>query len=258
VRTFSLFLKKHAKHILIILFWLLLWEAATAIISNSIIIVSPRETFARLFSLAQRADFWGSIGTSLQRIMLGFFLALVLGIAIAAISARFRLFYQLILPGINVINAIPIASFTILALMAMSSANLPVFVAFVTVLPIIFYNTYKGIMSTDSKLLEMANLFDVPLWKKGFYIYVKTVAPYVFSAANVGIGFAWKSGIAAELIGVVRGTIGANLHNARIFLQTADVFAWTIAIVLLSYFMEKVFQLIFGRIEVLHANSKTH
>ena len=85
-------------------------------------------------------------------------------------------------------------------------------------------------------------------WKQIIYIYVKTVAPYVLSAATAGIGFAWKSGIAAELIGVVRGTIGASLHTARIFLQTADLFAWTITIVLLSYAMERAFALIFRRV----------
>jgi len=172
---------------------------------------------------------------------------MIAGILIAALSAKLKIFYRLVLPAINTINAVPIASFTILALMAFHSSNLSIFVAFVTVLPIVFYNTFKGIKNTDPKLLEMANVFNVPTHKKILKIYVKTVAPYVASAANAGIGFAWKSGIAAELIGVVRGTIGANLHNARIFLNTADLFAWTIAIVLLSYTMERLFRLLFKK-----------
>ncbi|MCL2399408.1 MAG: ABC transporter permease subunit [Defluviitaleaceae bacterium] len=225
----------------------MVWEGANALIESNIIIVSPRTTFVRLYQLSLTIEFWHSIGTSLGRIMYGFILALVIGIVIAIASATSKVFYRLVLPAINTINAIPIASFTVIALMAMSSHNLSVFVAFVTVLPIIFYNTHKGIESTDPLLLEMAKVFNVPPWKKAVYIYFKTVAPYVISAANVGIGFAWKSGI-AELIGVVRGTIGANLHTARIFLQTADLFAWTIAIVLLSYGMERVFRLFFGRV----------
>ena len=247
--------KKYAQYIPIILFWLVVWEVANALIESNLIIVSPRETFARLFALGQTADFWSSIGTSLGRIMQGFFLALGAGIVIASISARSKIFHRLMLPAINTINAIPIASFTILALMAMRSSSLPVFVAFVTVLPIVYYNTHKGIVSTDPLLLEMANVFNVPPWKKVVYIYLKTVAPYVLSAANAGIGFAWKSGIAAELIGFVRGTIGANLHIARTSLLTADLFAWTIAIVLLSYLMEKAFRLVFGRMEVRGAGA---
>lgn len=225
-----------------------MWETAAFVIASDIIIVSPRVTFARLLSLTQTVEFWQSIATSLGRILRGFLLALGAGVIFAAFSARFRVFHRLVLPAINVINAVPIASFTILALMAFHSSNLSIFVAFVTVLPIVFYNTYKGIESTDEKLLEMANIFRVPSHKKIRYIYLKTVAPFVVSAATTGIGFAWKSGIAAELIGVVRGTIGANLHAARIFLNTADLFAWTIAIVLLSYVMERALRLIFRRI----------
>ena len=226
----------------------MVWEGANALVESNIIIVSPRVTFVRLFYLGSTLDFWQSIATSLGRIMYGFVLALGFGVVFAVASSASKVFYRLILPAINVINAIPIASFTVIALMAIRSYNLSIFVAFVTVLPIIFYNTHKGIESTDPQLLEMAAIFKVLRWKRVVYIYLKTVAPYVLSAANAGIGFAWKSGIAAELIGVVRGTIGANLHTARIFLQTADVFAWTIAIVVLSYLMEKVFGLIFGRV----------
>ena len=226
----------------------MVWEVASVVIDNRIILVSPRITFARLFQLSGTRVFWESVGQSLGRIMYGFSLALGAGVIFATVSARSRVVYRLVLPAINVMNAIPIASFTLLALMAVQRVNLPVFIAFVTVLPIIFLNTYKGIESTDPQLLEMANVFKVPPWKRAVYIYFKTVAPYVVSAASVGIGFAWKSGISAELIGMVRGTIGFSLNDARNFLLTADLLAWTVAIVILSYAMEKAFRLLFGRI----------
>lgn len=223
---------------------MLVWEGLAAFVASDIIIVSPRVAFARLFELALTAHFWQSIGISLSRIFRGFALAMCVGIFFAALSARFKIFHRLILPAINVVNAVPIASFVILALMMFQRSDLSIFVAFVTVLPIIFFNTFKGIESTDPALLEMAKIFNVPVRKKVFYIYFKTVKPFVASAASTGIGFAWKSGIAAELIGVVRGTIGASLHTSRIFLNTADLFAWTIAIVLLSYLMERALRVV--------------
>ncbi|MCL2388264.1 MAG: ABC transporter permease subunit [Defluviitaleaceae bacterium] len=236
------------KTVAVIVFWLLVWEVVTVLVASDIVIVSPRVAFARLYQLAQTVNFWVSIGTSLGRVLLGFVLALGCGVALAALSSRFKIVHALVLPAINVLNAVPIASFTILALMAFHASNLSVFIAFVTVLPIVFHNTKKGIENTDPLLLEMADVFRIPVWKRVLFIYVKTVAPYVVSAASVGIGFAWKSGIAAELIGVVSGTIGANLHNARIFLNTADVFAWTIAIILLSYVMERGFKVVFKEV----------
>lgn len=236
------------KLIPVLIFWLLVWELAAYLVDSSIILVSPRVTFMRLFELAGTSEYWRAIGTSLTRIMAGFLIALAAGIILAIASSASKLFYRVLLPAMNVVNAIPIASFVVMALLAIRSERLSVFVAFITVLPIIFHNTYKGISNTDPMLLQMARVFRVKTFKKALHIYVKSVAPFVISAASVGIGFAWKSGIAGELIGIVRGTIGANLHTARIFLQTADVFAWTITIIILSYLMERIFRLIFGRI----------
>jgi len=247
-------LKKLVVNLAILVFWLLVWEIANALIPSNLIIVSPRQAFARLFSLTQTWEFWRSIVTSMRRIMQGFGLALGVGVVVAMLSAKVKIFYMVILPAINVINAVPFASFAVLALFAMGTANLSIFVPFVMVLPIIFHNTYKGIVNTDPQLLEMAKVFRVPYWKKALHIYLKTVAPYILSAAQVGIGFAWKSGIAAELIGQVRGTIGGNLHIARIHLETADLFAWTITIVLLSYTMEKVFLLLFKGVRTWQSN----
>ena len=112
------------------------------------------------------------------------------------------------------------------------------------VTPVVFFNVSKGITQTDPQLLEMARVFNVPLWRRVRYIYGKSVAPYLFSAAAIGMGLAWKSGISAELIGVVRGTIGGHLHRAQISILSADVYAWTIAIILISYALDKIFSLL--------------
>jgi len=244
VKTFSSFLNKKPiiSHIAIAAFWFAVWELFNFLIPSRIIIVSPRAAFLRLFELARTYTFWLAIGTTLGRVLIGFLLAMCTGIILAALSSRFIFIRRLFQPAVNVMNAIPIASFVILALMAVSARNLSVIISFVTVLPIVYHNTLEGITATNVQLLQMANVFRVGVWKKIWFIYRKTVSPFIFSAASAGIGFAWKSGIAAELIGVVRNTIGGNLHMARIFLETADVFAWTIAIVLLSYVMEKVFK----------------
>jgi len=232
------------KYPLAVVFWLIVWHVASVIIANTIIIVSPIAAFARLFELAFEPHFWSAIGATLMRIALGFLLAMIAGVVTAAITASIRFLYALTLPVFNIIKSIPVASFIILAWMWMDSQNLSAFIAFITVLPIVYFNTYQGIKGTDEGLLQMAHVFKVPIHKKVAYIYFPATAPHIIAAASSGLGFAFKSGIAAELIGLARGTIGLNLHTARIFLQTTDVFAWTIAIVLLSYIMEKIFVLL--------------
>jgi NitT/TauT family transport system permease protein len=220
---------------------------AAAWVGSSIILVSPRAAFARFFVLARGVDFWAAVGSSMGRILTGFALAVGTGILTAAGTAANRVFRRIFTPAINVMNAMPLASFVLLLLFLLPRENISLAVAFVMVLPVIYRNVYEGIRNTDTALLEMAQLFRVPLRKKITHIYTKATAPYLFSAMGVGIGIAWKSGISAELIGAVRGTVGGHLHRAQVSIATADMFAWTIAIVTLSYAIDRGFSLLAKR-----------
>ena len=239
-----------SKKAAVVVFWLLAWEIAARLTANTIILVGPADAFGRLYELAFTVRFWQSINHTIMRVLLGFVASLVVGVLLAVFCAASKLINALMMPLINVIKSIPVVSFALLAMMWLSPARLSTFVAFITVLPIIFYNTYKGIENTDRSLLEMAKVFRVRMSRKIRYIYVPSAAPFVISAAESGLGFAWKSAIAAEVISMgARNTIGGSMHMARTFLLTADLFAWTIAIVALSFLMEKAFFMLFGRIK---------
>ncbi|MCL1935021.1 MAG: ABC transporter permease subunit [Defluviitaleaceae bacterium] len=233
------------KNLIILSFWLGLWELLSFIISNSILLVGPLETFISLINLATTFNFWESIFNSLVRIIMGFSLALFFGIIIAIFCSMSKIFHMFVMPFFNVVKTIPVASFTILAIFWVGSDYLSVFISFITVLPIVYFNVYQGIINTDTNLLEMAKVLKAPKLKIIKHIYITSTIPYIVSAVNTGFGFAWKSGIAAELIGVATNTIGFNLHRARIFLQTADIFAWTFTIVICCYVIEKIFSKIF-------------
>ena len=67
-----------------------------------------------------------------------------------------------------------------------------------------------------------------------------SVIPYILSACSVATGMAWKSGIAAEIIGLAKNSIGNELYKTKIYLMIPELFAWTIVIVLLSVLFETV------------------
>ncbi len=80
------------------------------------------------------------------------------------------------------------------------------------------------------------------------YIYVSQVLPYFLSACRLSLGMCWKAGVAAEVIGVPSGSIGEKLYNAKIYLNTPDLFAWTIVIIVISFVFEKCFLGIVSRV----------
>lgn len=211
------------------------------LVGRSFLIPTPAAVVRRLFSIGTDSGFMGIVGFSFVRIVSGYLLALVTGSILAAIAGRFRTVEIMLWPFVQTIKSVPVASFIILCLIWLSSGNLSVFISFLMVLPIIYSNMLEGIKSTNPKLLEMAWLFRVGTLKKIRYIYLPHLKPYITSACSVAIGLSWKAGIAAEVIGIPDGSIGEMLYESKVYYTIADLFAWTIVIILLSVLFEKLF-----------------
>lgn len=224
---------------IILLFWLGLWQTGSMAIDNSIILVGPLDMVKSLTVLLPSRDFWQTIGYSFGKISLGFFSAFFLGILLGSTSHRFPLVGELLEPIILLMKSIPVASFVILALIWIGSKHLSVFISFMVVFPMIYINTTFGLSSTDEKLLEMTRVFRVPAWKKILYVYLPALMPYLISGCKVSLGMSWKSGIAAEVIGVPAHSVGEKLYMSKIYLNTSELFAWTFVIIVISAALEQ-------------------
>ena len=97
----------------------------------------------------------------------------------------------------------------------------------------------------------MAQIFSVKWYKKFKYIYIPEIMPFFISACSVGIGFCLKSGIAAEVIGIPTGSIGEKMYIAKLWLNTNELFAWTLVIIIISIMFEKLFVRLIERMKKL-------
>lgn len=228
-------------YILAIVFWLAIWQIVSSLIGQEILLVSPVSALLRLGSLALEVDFWKTVWYSFSRISLGFLLAFILGIVMALMGAVYRWFRIFLEPLMATIQATPVVSFIILCLIWISSKNLSILISFLMVLPIIYTNVLTGIDSLDSSLRDMSQVFRMKKTKIIRYIYLSEVYPHLRSASRVSLGLAWKSGIAAEVIGMPNMSIGDKLYQAKIYLSTGDLFAWTLVIIVLSVVFRKAF-----------------
>lgn len=233
--------KKHKVKLWAVIVWLFVWQAVSMKIGQEILLVSPVAVFVRLFELVQTTLFWHSVGFSVIRIMGGFLSAMVTAVLAAGLSVRCRRFEELLAPAVLTIKAVPVASFIILVLIWVRSENLSVVISFLMVFPVLYTNVLDGLKSMDQKLMEMAQVFRIPLSVKIRYIYVQQILPFFRAGCSVGLGLCWKAGIAAEVIGIPERSIGEQLYNAKVYLNTPDLFAWTVVIVLISLVFEKLF-----------------
>ena len=222
-------------------FWLLVWQGASLAIGQEILLVSPVSVVQRLLALVPLPSFWEGVLFSFVRIVAGFVLAVAAGTLLAALSVGFARVRELLAPLMLTIKATPVASFIILVLIWVPSRNLSVVISFLMVLPILYDNVLTGILSMDGKLVEMARVFRVPFSRRLRYIYTPQVLPFFRAGLTIGLGLCWKAGIAAEVIGIPKGSIGERLYQAKIFLDTPDLFAWTLTIIVISLLFEKAF-----------------
>lgn len=223
----------------IILLWLTVWQVAAVWIGNRILMVGPVQVLCAFWQNVIQPDFLRTILTSLARIGLGFFLALFGGLLFGALGYRYSVIKELLTPVMAVLKSIPVASFVVLLLIWFGSGRLSLCISFLIVFPNVYVNTIAGLESADAGLLEMAQVYGMNRRNRFFYIYRPALMPYLDSCLKISLGMSWKSGVAAEVIGLPDHSLGERLYMSKIYLDTAGLFAWTLTIILVSFLFEK-------------------
>lgn len=236
----SIFRNTVVRKVLVVLFWLCVWQLLAMLVNKPVLFASPLQTFKALFTQLPKKTFWLSAGSSLLRIAAGFFLGFLLGVLIGALSWRWAALRSLLSPLVTFMKSVPVASFIILALVWFDSDNLAIIVSAIIVFPLIYFAMINGLASTDRGLLEMARVFRVRPVRTALRIYRPAVMPYLLSACSSALGMSWKAGIAAEVIGTPLHSIGEQMYYSKLYLNTADLFAWTAVVLVLSLAFEKI------------------
>ncbi len=226
------------KKALIALIYLAVWEAASLLVGKELLLPSPFATLARLSALLFQADTWTFAGLTLLRIMAGYVLGVLTGVLLAVLTARSRFAEELLVPLRSVVKATPVTSFILLALLWLRSGLVPLFISFLMVLPMVWATTAEAILQTDARLVEMGKTFGLSRWKILRQIYVPSVLPQFLAACTTALGFSWKSGVAAEIIALPKQSIGYRLYESKLRIETVDLFAWTLLVIVLSMLLE--------------------
>lgn len=216
-------------------------------VAKEMLIPAPLTVLKRIIHLVRELFFWKSVFMSFLRISIGYALGVIIGTLLAAFTSTINFINELFKPIIGLVKATPVASFIILALVWIKKGNVPVFITFLIVLPIIWANMSEGIKSVDKSLLEMAKVYKFSFMKKVRLIYFHSVLPFFAAGCTTALGLAWKAGVAAEVIAMAPDSIGYNLYKSKITIETPDLFAWTAIVVIMSMILEKVVRALLKR-----------
>jgi len=242
-------LKKICRVLLIAAFWICVWAFASWRFGKPLLFPSPLAVFQTLIALLQTPEFYLITANSIGNILLGIVIAIVGACVLAILTFVLPFVKELLSPIMAVIKATPVASFIILALIFIGSASVPTFTTVLIVFPIIWTNLDEGLCKIDPQLKEVTRVYQMSPLRRLRILYLPSVKPYFLSACKSSLGLAWKAGVAAEIIAMPPDTIGTMIGDAKLYIMTSEMFAWTLTVVLLSLAIEYAFSAIFRRFE---------
>ncbi len=229
-------------------FWLLVWALLARLVDKALLLPGPAAVLRRLLGLAATGAFWRTVGVTLLRILCGALAGTVLGVAAAVLTWRFRLLHDLLSPLLTLVKSTPVASFILLLLIWLGRDILPAVIVVLMVLPVIWANVEAGLRGVDPGLREMAKVFRFPPFRRLRRVWIPSVLPSFLAACRSTLGLAWKAGVAAEVLTVPVRSIGKMLYESKLNLETTDLFAWTVVVVLCSLVIEKLLTSLLGRL----------
>ncbi len=225
----------------VLAFWLVVWQLASQVVGSQILLAGPWDTLEALFRDGVTIGFWQAIWFSFQRIVLGFLGAFCIGVLLAILTRRFALLRTLLEPAVSFIKSVPVVCIIVLLLILVASRQVSVIAVVLVVFPAVYFSAYQGLLGIDQGMGEMLGVFGVsPVRRMGMLSW-PSMLPFLLATSKVVVGMGWKSGVAAEIIGIPLGSIGERLYLSKITLETAELFSWTLVIVLVSTLCERVF-----------------
>ena len=202
------------------------------------ILPGPVRVWNSLLQISANGDLWSNLGITLGRVGAGFILATVIGLPLGILLGANRRLGEFFEPVIPVLNTVSSAIWAIFAIIWFGVSNATtIFVVFMTAMPLIITNVWQGTRTVNADFIELAHVLRMPSWKVMLKIYLPTILPYFFSGARLAFGFGWRVSLVAETLGSSSG-VGYRLRQAADLIQTDQVFAWTLTMVVMMAALE--------------------
>ncbi|MBM3343739.1 MAG: ABC transporter permease [Betaproteobacteria bacterium] len=164
-------------------------------------IPAPAEVFAKVTEVAGSAKYMTNIGISVRRIFTGFGIAILIALPLGLLIGRYRSARDLLMPAIEVLRPIPAIAWVPMSIMLWPTTEVSiVFITFLGSFFPILLNTVHGVTAMDPVLLRAGRCLGANEARMFWNVILPGVLPHIFTGLAVGMGVAWVSLIAAEMI----------------------------------------------------------
>ena len=229
-----------AKGALAIIAWLAIWQLIAVALGNPWLLSGPIETARTWGQLVLAASFWQAVASSIARIAIGYGIAFIAGCVLGYLAAKLPGLRIFLKPAILVVKSAPVVCVIALLLVAAGSHVTTAIVVGLVVFPQFYHAVMEASLSRDSEVDKVLDVFDVPAVRRALCVELVAFGTSVRAATATAAGLAWKSGVAAELIGLPGISIGEGVYLAKISLDSASIIAWTATVIVLSWLSEKL------------------
>jgi NitT/TauT family transport system permease protein/taurine transport system permease protein/sulfonate transport system permease protein len=217
--------------------FLILWQAAsvTGIFGrvspeySLFLLPPPKVVFLALAEMARTGYLWDNLSVSIVRVIVGFtlsvFIAVPLGIGMAIIPTV----NNLAEPFVRIFSPIPGVAWVPLAILWFGLGDeAAIFIITVGAVFPILLNTIQGVRDVDTHLIDAARMMGANRRQVVQRVMLPSLVPYLVTGFRMGLGFAWRVVIAAEMVGVPKGigymlTIGRSTGRTEITIVTMIV-----------------------------------
>lgn len=213
---------------------LLMWKLISLVVGAEILLPPPEIVLKELAILLGNGDFWISVLRTLGRGLMGFIISTGFGLFLAVLAGLSRRVEWVLQPVLVVVRSTPVMSIILLALIWFKTSMVPVFAAFLVAFPIIYGNVLQGMKSVDTRLLEMAEVFKIKQIEIVKGIRIPSLYSYFYAGLTTAMGITWKVIITAEVLSQPLYAVGTGLQEAKNYLETGKMFAWTMVAILIS------------------------
>jgi NitT/TauT family transport system permease protein len=162
---------------------------------------TPYDVFRQGIEVASSTKFLINVAYSVKRILFGFVIAIAVGVPLGLMIGKYRRVSDLFMPGIEILRPIPAIAWVPMSIMLWPNNEAAiVFITFIGAFFPILLNTVHGVHSMDGVLIRAGRCLGAGEVRLFWNVILPGSLPHIFTGLAVGMGVAWVSLIAAEMI----------------------------------------------------------